>query len=108
MTGIHHNTKEWQSPEEFLPERFDPESPLFLTPSGKARNQYSHFAFSGGKRICFGKTIAEMMLKYMATYLSQYFEFEYTYPELYEDHYPRAFMLQPRVPEVMVRLTKRQ
>ena len=30
-------SKEWQRPREFLPDRFDPNSPLFLTPDGKKR-----------------------------------------------------------------------
>ena len=32
--SLHHNPLEWQRPNEFLPRRFDPNSPLFLTPSG--------------------------------------------------------------------------
>lgn len=32
MQGLQHNPKYWIRPEEFLPERFDPESPLFLDP----------------------------------------------------------------------------
>ena len=78
-----------------------------MTPSGKKRNQFSFFSFSGGKRVCFGKTFAEANMKYIATYLAEYFDFEYTYPELYKNHYPRAFIFMPRVPEIMVRLTKR-
>ena len=34
---LHKNPKEWIRPEEFLPERFDPTSPLHLTPSGEKR-----------------------------------------------------------------------
>jgi len=25
--GLHYNEKQWQTPEEFIPERFDPTSP---------------------------------------------------------------------------------
>lgn len=46
-------------------------------------------------------------MKYIATYLAEYFDFEYTYPEMYKNHYPRAFIFMPRVPDIMVRLTKR-
>lgn len=65
MMGLHFNSNEWQRPYEFLPERFDPNSDLFLTPAGKKRNPFSFFSFSGGRRICLGKTLAEYKLKYM-------------------------------------------
>jgi len=60
-----------------LPERFDPDSDLYLTPKGKKRNSASWTPFSGGKRICFGKTFAEANLKIMLSYFTQYFDFEY-------------------------------
>ena len=33
--AIHKNPKEWISPHEFIPDRFDPESPYFKQPSRK-------------------------------------------------------------------------
>ena len=68
--GLHNNPAEWQRPREFLPERFDPESPLYLTPSGKRRSMYSFIPFFGGRRICLGKTFAELSMKIATTYLS--------------------------------------
>jgi len=70
MYGLHYNSSEWQRMNEFLPERFDPTSPLYLTPSGKKRNPFSWAPFSGGKRICFGKTFAEANLKMITVYMS--------------------------------------
>lgn len=52
--GLHYNTKEWQRPAEFLPERWNPESPLYLTPAGKKRHAYSFVPFNGGRRSCIG------------------------------------------------------
>ena len=92
--GLHYNNKEWQRPSEFLPDRFDPESPLYLTPDGKKRNPYSWFGFSGGQRGCFGRGFAEACLKQISTYMSEYFDMEYVHPEYYKDHYPRAFAFQ--------------
>mmetsp|Transcript_99537 Transcript_99537/g.136786 ORF Transcript_99537/g.136786 Transcript_99537/m.136786 type:complete len:104 (+) Transcript_99537:1164-1475(+) len=48
MWGLHHNKAEWIDPEKFIPDRFDPESKYFLTPSGKRRNPFSFAPFLGG------------------------------------------------------------
>ena len=69
MDGLHHNSKEWQRHDEFLPERFNPESYLFLTPDGKKRNPYSWLPFNGGQRICFGKSFAEFNLSMFDRFL---------------------------------------
>ena len=91
--GMHKSSAEWQRPHEFLPERFDSESPLFLTPDGKKRHPMSWAPFSGGKRICFGKTFAESNLKIILTYFTQFFDFEYVDKNLYPgDQYPVAVM----------------
>ena len=68
--ALHKNSAEWQRPHEFLPDRFNSESPLYLTPDGKKRNSMSWAPFSGGKRICFGKTFAESNLKILLTYFT--------------------------------------
>ena len=105
--GLHKNSAEWQRPHEFLPERFDTESPLYLTPSGKKRNPMSWAPFSGGKRICFGKTFAESNLKIMLTYFTQFFDFEYVDKTLYPgDKYPVAVMFQSKNPPLLIKLTR--
>ena len=68
--GLHHNSSEWQRPSEFLPLRFDNTLKLSLTPGGKKRNPASFCPFSGGARICMGKTFAEASLKIVMTYLT--------------------------------------
>ena len=60
---IHHNSKEWQSPLEFIPERFDPESPYFLRPDGKQRSPYSYLPFMVGSRKCPGQILAMLEFK---------------------------------------------
>ena len=77
INALHHNANEWQRPYEFLPDRFDHTNPLSLTPSGTKRNAVCYSPFAGGKRVCFGKTFAETSLKYVATYVSQNFNFEF-------------------------------
>ena len=107
MHGMHYNSKEWQRPFEFLPERFNPKSPLYLTLDGKKRNPSSWSPFSGGKRVCFGKTFAEANLKFMSTYLSQFFDFEFVEPEKYKDCFPYAIAFQPVTRPIKVRVSRR-
>ena len=59
IQAIHMNEKLWKNPNEFIPERFDPDSKYFLTPFGKKRHPMSYSPFLGGRRICLGKTFAE-------------------------------------------------
>ena len=65
--ALHYDRTQWQKPQEFIPERFDPSSPMSLTPSGKNRHPNALSPFSGGKRVCFGKTFAETSMKIIAT-----------------------------------------
>lgn len=76
IKAIHYNSEEWQRPLEFLPQRFDHSDPLSLTPYGTKRNPYSFIPFNAGKRICFGKTFAEMSMRTMALFLAECFDFE--------------------------------
>ena len=70
LYGLHYNSKEWQRPTEFLPNRFNPDDPLFLTPDGNRRHSHSFAPFNGGKRVCFGKTFAEIVVKMSALYMT--------------------------------------
>ena len=40
--------------------------------------------FNGGKRVCFGKTFAEVNLKILQTYLTQHFDFKFKNPKFNE------------------------
>ena len=64
---LHNNPDEWQEPDSFIPERFDPTSKYYLTPSGKKRHPMSFGPFLGGRRICIGKTFAESIGRYLLT-----------------------------------------
>ena len=105
--ALHTNAKQWQRPHEFLPERFDKESPLYLTPDGKKRHPFAFAGFNGGKRVCFGKTFAEATIKIVVTYLTAYFNFEHVDVE-YRDknNYPLAhFGIGGKRPPVFMTLT---
>ncbi|CDW77402.1 cytochrome p450 [Stylonychia lemnae] len=82
---LQRNPKEWQQPDKFIPERFDPESPFYLTPDGKKRKPNSFSPFFGGKRICLGKTFAENFKK----------------PIHYEKKVPKTFFNEINVPIIL-------
>ena len=65
MKQLHRNTEQWIYPESYIPERFDPTSQYYLTPSGKKRHPMSYGPFLGGKRVCIGKTFAESIGKFV-------------------------------------------
>ena len=108
LQGLHRNADQWQKPNDFIPERFDINDPLSLTPAGKKRHPMSWAAFNGGKRMCFGKALAEIFLKFTATYMSQNFNMEYVETDKYPDtnSLPKAQLGQSEMPPIPVRLTK--
>jgi len=108
IPGLHYNTKEWKNPKEFNPDRFNPSSPDALRPDGKKRNPFAWAPFSGGKRVCFGKTFAEVNLKYLSIYMSEFFEYEYSEPEKYKDRIPISFALQPKTRPIWITLRNRK
>ena len=63
--------------------------------------------FSGGKRICFGKTFAEAILRQITVILSQYFDFELVNGEKYgPDDLPILLLGQSHFPKNPLRLKK--
>lgn len=68
--SIHHDAKEWIEPHKFDPLRFDANS---LSKCG--RNPLAFTPHMGGKRICLGKTFAEMAARHTISLLLFYFDF---------------------------------
>lgn len=77
MGRLHNHPLEWQQPERFIPERFDPKSKYYLTPAGGKRNPYSFSPFLGGQRICIGKTFIEVISKLTVPTLLSKYEFSF-------------------------------
>lgn len=77
FVAVHRDPQEWQNPEEFKPERFDPKSPMWRRPDGEPRSPYSFSPFSGGSRICMGKTLAEIMETYITPMMMYHFSFDF-------------------------------
>ena len=78
LYGISHRPNIWIEHEKFIPERFDPKSQYYLTPTGEKRPQYSFVPFLGGKRICLGKTFIEIISKITGPTLLSKYDFEFT------------------------------
>ena len=66
--------------DDFIPERFDPSSPLRLTPSGKQRHPMAFSPFLGGKRVCLGKTFAENAFRVIFPIVFNSFEYQFVNP----------------------------
>ena len=104
---VHRNSSQWQRPHEFLPDRFDTSHPLSKTPSGEKRHSFSWMPFNGGKRVCFGKTFAEVVLKVICTMMAQTFDYEWVEKGKYSNEsMPQIVMNQSNYPTLRVKLTK--
>lgn len=63
-----------------MPERFDlggTENVWALAADGKPRNPLSFTAFAGGKRVCLGKTFAEVSVKFTIPMLLHFCDFSF-------------------------------
>ena len=68
--ALSKDSSQWQRPTEFIPERFDPDSPLYLTADGEKRNTFAMMPFNGGARVCMGKTQAEINSRIMMIFIT--------------------------------------
>ena len=69
MGVVQRDPREWQRPNEFLPERYDPSSPLFKRSDGGNRNPYSHIPFTFGSRNCPGQVLGLLESKLFVAYV---------------------------------------
>jgi cytochrome P450 len=103
MGNLHRNPREYQQPNEYIPDRFDPSSPYYLTSAGKKRNTMSYMPFLGGKRVCLGKTFAEMSSKMAAATILNTFDFEFVNPD-HKVTKPRNDFFNLKEPEVFLKI----
>ena len=76
LAAMCKDPDQWQRPQEFLPERFDPTHPLALTPKGSKRSPFAFSPFLAGHRICLGKTFIEEVSKETVPLLLRVFDFD--------------------------------
>ena len=69
--AMHRNEEFWPEPEEFRPERFDPDEVA-------KRPRYSYFPFGGGPRVCLGNRFALMEAKIMMSMVLQRYRLSVT------------------------------
>jgi cytochrome P450 len=67
--GSHHQASLWEDPEEFQPERFEPEAKKAIPP-------FAYFPFGGGPRKCIGNNFAMMEMQLVLTQMVKTFQFE--------------------------------
>lgn len=76
LYACHYSPNQWQQPMEFIPERFDPSSEYFLTPSGKQRHPLAYCPFTFGPRTCPGRALGLMEFKILVIYFMLAVEYE--------------------------------
>ena len=97
----------WQRPEEFIPDRFDNASPLSKTSAGEKRPMTAWVPFNGGKRICFGKTFADIALRVICTMMAQTFDFKFVEEGKYSNEsMPQIVLGQTNYLPLHIKLTK--
>jgi len=97
---------QWQQPDQFIPERFDPESPFYKRPDGGVRHPLAFGAFLGGQRVCLGKTFAEVMVRFTISIVLYHYSFEIIDRDLVENKPPMNSAGREQ-PTIMCKKTKR-
>jgi cytochrome P450 len=83
--AIHSDPIQWREPQRYEPRRFDtsdPNNEWLLTSEGKPRNPLAFTPFMGGKRVCLGKTFAEVTTRFTVPLLYHFFDFEFVNREV--------------------------
>lgn len=85
--NIHRNPDVWENPEQFMPERFEPEQM-------KARHRMAFMPFGGGQRMCIGNNFALIEGQMLLAMMVQAFDF--TLQEGYKPELDLAITLRPK------------
>lgn len=66
--GMHHSERQWESPNDFVPERFAPDKL-------KSIHRFAYFPFGGGARLCVGNNFAMMEMQLVLAMICSRFDF---------------------------------
>ena len=100
VAAIHKDPDFWESPEEFIPERFSPEN------KGKIKSG-TYLPFGSGPRHCLGMNYARLHIKIAITHILRNYElynFE-NLPKIMERPHPFAFLPKEGL---RIKLSKRE
>eukprot|EP00347_Sterkiella_histriomuscorum_P023205 403335549 len=100
---IHHDPNQWIDHDKYIPERFDHQSKYYLKPNGQKRHSLAFTPFLGGRRICIGKTFAEIVAKIVVPALMCRFKFEFVDKERYQNKLPLNVDMVVQ-PKIMIRI----
>ena len=77
-----HDPVQWPEPERYMPDRFDAKDEKWSkTTEGNPRNPLSFTPFFGGKRVCLGKTFAEVTVRFTVPLIFHFLDFEFVNKE---------------------------
>ena len=68
VRAANRNSEQWIRPTEFIPDRFNSDSPYFLTPNGGTRAPTSYFPFSLGPRNCVGQALTSRATRFVCVF----------------------------------------
>jgi len=100
---MHHNPEHWIEPEKFVPERFNTKSPYYKRPNGEPRHPLVFNPFLGGKRMCIGKTFAEVVVRFTLPIIYYHLDFELSNPE-HRINKPRLSAACLKTPSIMAKV----
>lgn len=104
---IHHDPYQWIQPDIYNPERFnfkDPNNKWTKTADDKPRNPLAFTPFLGGKRVCLGKTFAEVTIKFTVPILFHHVDLTFAEPEKQrsqKDCYSVGSLEEPSMPHIV-------
>lgn len=108
FSAIHHDPDQWIEPSRFVPDRFDnhaEDNKWVLTSDGKPRNPLAFTPFYGGKRVCLGKTFADITVRFTLPLIFHHLDFEFENPEYQQNNkpfYSVAGLEEPKIPMKLI------
>lgn len=78
LEALHHHPETWKQHMDYIPDRFNNDSDWSKTPEGKPRSSLAFNPFLGGKRICLGKSFAEVVFRFTLPLIYHHVSIDFT------------------------------